>query len=211
MVGWMAVGCESSTPPASPTPGPTQAAAPDQTSDGETSASGSVAATKYSTDPSASDASAVELKLLDYDGIQKLIAGHRGKVVVMDAWSTSCLPCLKEFPKLVELQERVGRADLACVSLSLDYEGLGKPADEIERVLKFLMARKATFDNVLSTNAADDLYRRFQLASIPAVFVYDRQGQLRKRFDNEKASSSTDVFSYEQVEQLVAELVNEKP
>ncbi len=123
-------------------------------------------------------ASDVKVRILDFEGIERLIASHRGKVVVMDAWSTSCAPCLREFPHLVDLHREHAAGDLACVSLSFDFEGLPdtKPADDLPRVLKFLEAKHATFDNILSSDASDDLYRRFHLASIPAVFVYDRQG-----------------------------------
>jgi len=152
----------------------------------------------------------VDLKILDFDGIQKLIESHRGKVVVMDAWSTSCKPCLEEFHNLVELHQKYGPDRVACISLSFDYEGIGKPEEQRERVLKFLREQGATFDNVLSSEESDALYRKFKLASIPAVFVYDRDGRLVKRFDNEKAKSKADAFSYAQVKKLVADLL-EKP
>src|SRR5687768_17161235 len=60
----------------------------------------------------------IDLQLLDWEGLQGLLAGHRGKVVVLDCWSTSCVPCIEEFPNLVSLQNRHSREDLACVSLS---------------------------------------------------------------------------------------------
>ena len=41
-------------------------------------------------------------------GFKQRIAAKRGKVVVMDAWSTSCPPCMKEFHNLVELHKQYG-------------------------------------------------------------------------------------------------------
>jgi thiol-disulfide isomerase/thioredoxin len=158
-----------------------------------------------------SPASDVGLAIVDFDGITQHIERNRGKVVVMDAWSTSCPPCMKEFHNLVELHRRYPPEQLACISLSFDYEGLGKPADVQGPVLAFLRAQGARFDNLLSSEESDVLYRKFKLAAVPAVFVYDRAGRLRKRFDNEKAKSKADAFTYEQVGQLVAELLAEKP
>ena len=149
------------------------------------------------------------VQLLDFDGIQKLVASKRGQVVVMDAWSTSCPPCLKEFPHLVELHEKHAADGLACISLSFDFEGIGTPEEQLPNVEKFLRDQGATFDNVLGSEESDSLYRKFQLASVPAVFVYDRQGTLRKRFDNQQAKSEKDAFTYEQVGELVHELLNE--
>jgi thiol-disulfide isomerase/thioredoxin len=153
----------------------------------------------------------VELQILDFDGIEQLVASHRGKVVVMDAWSTSCPPCLKEFPGLVALSKRYRPEELACISLSFDYEGIGTPDEQAPKVKQFLESQGATFDNVLSSDEADVLYRKFHLASIPAVFVYDKAGQLRKRFDNENVQNKADVFSYGQVGALVSDLMGEKP
>ncbi|HEY1784552.1 MAG TPA: TlpA disulfide reductase family protein [Pirellulales bacterium] len=152
---------------------------------------------------------AVTLQVLDYAGIERLIASHRGKVVVMDAWSTSCPPCVQEFPKLVALSHEFGKDQLGCISLSFDYEGIGQPADKLPRVAAFLEQQQATFDNVLSSEESDTLYHKFHLASVPAVFVYDKTGALRHRFDNQKAKSAAENFTYEDVERLVATLVAE--
>ncbi|MEX0677874.1 MAG: TlpA disulfide reductase family protein [Pirellulales bacterium] len=152
---------------------------------------------------STSEAGDVELSILSFDEIGELIAGKRGKVVVMDAWSTSCAPCLKDFHNLVELHKQYGPGQLACISLSFDYEGAKgtTPEDVREPVLKFLRSQGATFDNVVSNEDSDALYRKLKLNSVPAIFVYDRAGKLRKRFEDEGA--------YEQVRPLVAELVKE--
>ncbi len=153
----------------------------------------------------------VQLSIVSFEGIQEHIARNRGRVVVMDAWSTSCAPCIKEFHNLVELHKKYGPERVACMSLSFDYEGLGTPQEQQDRVLEFLRRQGAAFDNLMSNEESDVLYRKFKLAAVPAVFVYDRAGQLRKRFDNEKAKSKVEAFTYEQVGQLVAELVEEKP
>ncbi len=152
----------------------------------------------------------VRLSIVSYEGILEQVARHRGKVVVMDAWSTSCPPCLKEFHNLVELHKKYGPDKVACISLSFDYEGIGTPEDQQGKVLDFLRGQGATFDNLMSNEESDVLYKKFKLAAIPAVFVFDRQGELRKRFDNERAKSKTEAFSYEQVGALVAELLDAK-
>lgn len=161
--------------------------------------------------PGAPPSEDVGLSIVNYEGIEQHIERNRGKVVVMDAWSTSCAPCMKEFHNLVELHKQYGPERVACISLSFDYDGLGTPEEQQDRVLTFLRAQGAVFDNLLSSEESDVLYRKFKLAAVPAVFVYDRAGQLRKRFDNEKAKTSAEAFTYEQVRQLVAELLAEDP
>lgn len=131
-------------------------------------------------------ATPVTLKIANFDEVQKIIAAHRGQVVVMDCWSTSCPPCIEEFPKLVALHRNYPPAKLACISLSFDFEGLGKPEDVEADVLKFLRSQNATFENLLGGEGSDVLLKKMQLASIPAIFVYDRQGEVH-RFDGSKA------------------------
>lgn len=157
--------------------------------------------------PAAADK--VTLAIESFDGIQARVAANRGKVVVMDAWSTSCPPCMQEFHHLVALHAKYGPEQLACMSLSFDFEGLGTPQEVEGPVLDFLRKQGATFENLMSSEESDVLYRKFKLAAVPAVFVYDRAGNLRKRFDNEQAKSKDEAFTYAQVEQLVTELLKE--
>lgn len=141
----------------------------------------------------------VQLQPLSYDELQQLIAGKRGQVVVVDAWSTSCPPCMKEFPHLVELSRKY-QGRVACVSVSCDYEGIGTLDEVREPVLKFLTAQKATFDNVLARDDSETMFRRLGIASIPAVFVYDQTGKQVGLFDGER-------FSYQDVEAEVGKLL----
>ncbi|MGD9722126.1 MAG: TlpA family protein disulfide reductase [Pirellulales bacterium] len=178
----------------------------------ESAAPAETTATSAATAPAQGDGNIelaihVELAILDYQGIQDRIAQQRGKVVVMDAWSTSCPPCMKEFHNLVDLHKQYGPDKVACISLSFDYEGLGKPEEQSPRLLEFLRSQGATFTNLMSSEESDVLYRKFDLAAVPAVFVYDQAGQLRKRFDNQQAKSKEEAFTYEQVKALVAELL----
>jgi thiol-disulfide isomerase/thioredoxin len=154
-----------------------------------------------STDAAPAIASDVKLDILSFDQIQERIASKKGQVVVVDAWSTSCPPCMKDFHNLVELHKEYPPADVACMSLSFDYEGVGKPEEASGAVLTFLKQQGAEFDNFMSNEESDVLYRKFKLNAVPAVFVYDRAGQLRERFESEGA--------YEKVRTLVAELVKE--
>ncbi|HEV3341804.1 MAG TPA: TlpA disulfide reductase family protein [Pirellulales bacterium] len=148
----------------------------------------------------------VTAEIKDFDGIQSLIASKRGKVVVMDCWSTWCDPCVKEFPGLVALHKKYGTEDLACISLSFNYDGgkNEKPEDHTEQVLEFLRTQDAAFDNVIASVPTDELYELlgFKTASVPAIFVYDRQGNLARQFGGEEAK-------YAEVGKLVAELIEQ--
>ena len=108
---------------------------------------------------------------------------------------------MQEFPKLVELHKKYGPDKVACISLSFDYEGIGKPEDVQDDVLEFLKKQNATFDNVLCSEESDELYKKLKLASIPAVYIFDREGKPAKRFTGEEA--------YAELPELVEKLVGE--
>jgi thiol-disulfide isomerase/thioredoxin len=155
-----------------------------------------------------SDAVDVSLTILDYSGIETLIADKRGKVVVLDVWSTACPPCVKEFPDLVSLYRRTGPERIACISLSLDYDGAGKPADAAPAVLAFLQKQNARFDNVLANVEPEAILKQLEIPSMPAVFVFDRSGKLRQKFTDGASSKGRPV--YERVEELVNQLLADK-
>jgi thiol-disulfide isomerase/thioredoxin len=154
------------------------------------------------------EAPKVEIQILDYDGIVKLIEGQKGKVVVVDCWSTSCAPCMKEFHNLVEMHKEHGAEKLACVSLCFDYAGIDKPEDLIPPALEFLKKEGASFDNLLSSDSDETLYAKFKMNSVPTVLVYGRDGKLAKKFDdNTKQANGKKGFSYAGVKTLVEELL----
>jgi thiol-disulfide isomerase/thioredoxin len=149
----------------------------------------------------------VELTVTTFDELQASIAESKGKVVVVDYWSTSCPPCLTEFPGLVAIHNELPHDQVRCVSASLDYEGLADfPVEEARKLaLEFLEQQKATLDNfILSEDSLTVMDDKLKIASIPAVFVFGVDGKLVRMFDE----SSGESFTYENdVTPFVKELV----
>lgn len=142
--------------------------------------------------------------LVNHAELLERLAAHRGKVVVLDCWSTSCPPCIKEFPGLVSLARDYGER-VACLSLSFDYEGFGMPEDALPPVQEFLSQVGAgTVENLLGREDSDTLYEQLGLTSVPAVYVYDRDGTLLRCFDDDYAANELGrPFSYADVRKLV--------
>lgn len=185
-------------PVVSSSPTPTEADAADATAPTEPA------------EPPKSANDEVSVQILSWQQTQELIAGRQGKVVVVDLWSTSCPPCMREFPHLVELQRRF-RDQIACISVNCDYLGIaGKPPEYYRpQVLSFLAAQNATIQNVMCSVAADELFDELELPSIPAVYIYARNGALVKRFDN-RDDHDGNGFSYaDDIAPLVQKLIED--
>jgi thiol-disulfide isomerase/thioredoxin len=146
-------------------------------------------------------ATEVTLKPLKIKQIRELIDSKKGKVVVIDAWSTYCEPCMKEFPGLLALDKKYGRDKIACISLCLNFQGLDSPTDPsvFDEPFAFLKSQNATIDNVICADSDSALYEQWKFPTVPAVFVFDREGKEVKRFLNE--------FKYSDIEAFVAPML----
>ena len=154
--------------------------------------------TTFSSQASDESIPPVPLEIGDWRRVEELVREHTGQIVVVDLWSTSCLPCRQEFPEFVALQQRFPES-VVCISFNCDYFG-GKrhpPESFRPQVKQFLTKQQAHFPNILSNVAADELFPSIGLASMPATYVFDRQGNVAKRFDNDQGAYGKGGFTYQ--------------
>jgi thiol-disulfide isomerase/thioredoxin len=157
----------------------------------------------------APQALSVPLRVASWEETEQLIASHKGKVVVLDAWSTWCTPCMAEFPGLVKLHKTYP-GQVACISLNCNYTGAESPKAQRGEIEAFLVKQRASFDNLISTVPDHKLFDALQVAAVPVVRVYDRSGKLHKQFDNDENEYGEAGFSYEKhIAPLVAELIGQ--
>lgn len=152
-------------------------------------------------DSAASTGSATSTKataaLADLGSLESSIKDSQAEFVVVDVWSTSCLPCMKEFPHLVELSKRWPDR-VKCVSFNVDYIGIkSKQPDSYQsKVEEFLTKQNATsVTNLISTLADSDVFASLEIESIPAILIYDAKGNVVQKFTD--ASSGDDGLSYD--------------
>ena len=150
--------------------------------------------------------------IASWEEAQHFIASQKGKIVVLDLWSTSCVPCIREYPHLVALQKKYPE-QVVCVSFNVDYYGGEENPPELNRdaVMKVLVKHHSKLKNFISSTPDEALYKKIDLASIPVAFVYNKEGTLEKRFDNETKAYSKEGFSYEKnivplVEKLLSKM-----
>jgi len=151
--------------------------------------------------------SKIELLEMNFEAIQAFIESKQGAIVVVDMWATWCPPCVKEFPNLVKLQAKHDLNDLVCISVSFDFQGIDPIGDVRMTVSDFLHSKGAeNVVNVLSTEESDVLSRKLGIASIPVVYVYDRAGNLVRRFSESNGRHE----GYAEIDKLVSELIDAK-
>ena len=119
------------------------------------------------------------------DGSESLdLSKLRGRVVVLNFWATSCVPCIEEIPSLAELQRRM--PNLSVVAVSSDEDDA-------------LYRRFLTQYNVNFLTVRDPSYRvphMYGTVKIPETYVIDRKGVLRRKFVSAQDWTSPEILDY---------------
>lgn len=110
----------------------------------------------------------------------KLVATHKGKIVLLDVWATYCVPCRAEMPLIVKMSERLRARGLDLITVSADA-----PEDEMA-AYKVLMQNAVAAPFYLKKSADDDKFYNAVDAKwsgeMPAMFIYDRSGKRVRSF-----------------------------
>ncbi len=131
--------------------------------------------------------------LLEVDGKRIDSTAWRGKVVLVDFWSSSCVPCLKEMPALKELYARWHDKGLEVVGISFDTDP--EQAQAVIDRMQFPWPSAA----IAKDSAVDRLWQtRDQLTTLPTVLLIDQEGVLR-----------SEMHSVAEVEEKLKELLPE--
>lgn len=103
------------------------------------------------------------------------LSDYKGKVVVLDFYATWCEPCRAEIPRLIEMQKDYGASGLQVIGLNVGGEEDRARVPDFAEELGIDYPLGFPDDNLVDQYLADD-------QSIPQAFVFDRNGDLVKRF-----------------------------
>jgi len=110
-----------------------------------------------------------------FEGKPEKLADFKGKVVVLDFWATYCPPCLEEIPHLVELQNQYGAENLQVIGLHVGGE------EDSPKVPAFVERLKINYALAYPEDALSNALLGNDYA-IPQTFVFNREGELVKKF-----------------------------
>jgi len=114
------------------------------------------------------------------------LGDYKGKVVVLDFYATWCEPCRAETPALVQLQKDYGSNGLQVIGLNVggDEDRVQVPAFAKEFGIEYQLGFPD--DNLVDKYLSDN-------QSIPQAFVFDRNGDLVKRFVGYSPTSGAEL------------------
>jgi len=154
----------------------------------------------------------VELKVVKYDDLGELVRANKGKVILLDFWATTCIPCKLSFPYTVEMHKRFADKGLVVISVATDpLTNIFKDdgwKDPQPKMLKFLQDQKATFINVALDESAELLKSKLRLTAVPCLYVFNREGQWTQ-FIGEKGLKVDEKHRPYQVEEYIKQLLDQ--
>jgi thiol-disulfide isomerase/thioredoxin len=114
------------------------------------------------------------------------LADYKGKVVVLDFYATWCEPCRVETPHLVRLQNEFGPKGFQVIGLNVggDEDREKVPAYAKEFNIQYPLAYPD--DDLVTKYLSDN-------ENIPQSFVFDRNGNLLKRFVGYSSRSAVEL------------------
>lgn len=111
--------------------------------------------------------------LLDTEGNNVSLSDYKGKVVIINFWTTWCGPCRYEIPDLVQLYEKYNQ-DLIVLGISLDYDGPAVVPQFEERI------GGVNYPLLYGNNNISNLYGG--VTGVPTTFIIDRNMQVFKKY-----------------------------
>jgi len=129
-----------------------------------------------------------------YNSTPLTMESLRGKVVLVDFWTYSCVNCLNALPHVQEWDAKYKAQGLVVVGVHTPEYGYEKSSKNVEAAIARLKIRYAVAqDNNYAT------WRAFDNQYWPAVYLIDKQGQIVYSHFGEGA--------YDKTEQKIRELL----
>jgi peroxiredoxin len=109
-----------------------------------------------------------DIELEDLDGNTVRVSDLRGKIVLLNFWTTWCFDCKAEMPSMEKLFQRFKGQNFAMVAVNL--------REPSQRVHDFYETYKLSFTVLLDATGQSGI--RYGIRSIPTTFILNQEGGL---------------------------------
>ena len=115
-----------------------------------------------------------DFQVKDLQGRPLSVAGHKGKVVLVDFWATWCGPCVNELPNVKAAYEKYHARGFEIIGISLDQEEA--------KLTGFIKEHNMPWAQVFDGKGwENELAVKYGIRSIPATFLLDGEGKIIAR------------------------------
>jgi cytochrome c-type biogenesis protein len=116
-----------------------------------------------------------DFKFVSVNGSFINLSDFRGKVIVMDLWTTWCQPCQIQMVDLEKLYDSYSRDDLEIFSINIDSR------ESIQVILDFIEAFRDLGYNLnwIFGNDNGSIWEKYQISGqIPTLYIFDKNGNI---------------------------------
>ena len=114
---------------------------------------------------------APKLELKDLEGRVLRLSDYKGRVVLLNFWTTWCAPCRAEMPDLVKWQREYK-------SQGLQVIGVTHPPEDLTEVREFIKSIKVNYPVALGEEQTKAMFDKGE--TLPITVVIDKKGMVRK-------------------------------
>jgi len=114
---------------------------------------------------------APDFTLNDTEGNEHKLSDYRGKVVIVDFWSTWCSPCVVEIPHFVKFYNKYNEKGLVILGLSLDTDQL--------RLENFMEENNMEYPVLVNAGKVSMMYA---VKGIPTTYLINKDGKIADKF-----------------------------
>jgi peroxiredoxin len=121
---------------------------------------------------------APDFELPSLDGRMVRLSDYRGKVVILNFWTKTCTPCLREMPSLNQLARVLeGYPDIKMLTITTD-----ESAADAASTLKSVLSEAPAFPTLVDAESKVVL-GGYGTSLYPETWIIDPQGVIRARID----------------------------
>ena len=121
-------------------------------------------------------------------GEEILLPSYAGKAVIVTFWATWCPYCLKELPILQNVQDKVGKEQMAVIAVNTERFDVYKRA---ARIMRESMSME------LVSDASGQAQHAFGVRGLPHMLIIGRDGRILRVYDG---------YSEEKLDDIVADI-----
>lgn len=122
---------------------------------------------------------------------EQTLADYRSDIVVVDFWATWCSSCLDRFPHMVTMSTEFKDQPIQFVSMLLEDPEESEAMHQAHAFLnkQFQHNPPGRFDHYFMNENLMVSFEKLDLLGIPAVFIYDAQGNLSHRLTGDNPNN----------------------
>jgi thiol-disulfide isomerase/thioredoxin len=124
---------------------------------------------------------APDFALTDVNGKEVSLNSYKGKVVMLDFWSTWCQPCKRTFPVMQKVVNKF-KSDTGVVFLFVhSFETEKDPGKATAEAAKYMMENNYPFKALMDLRSTTDsrVAKLFEVNGLPSKFIIDGKGNIR--------------------------------